>query len=347
MALHRNMLVKYLLLLSVIFQAIFGFSKIGLSAQGPGIFTDRAGETITLTSAPKRILITCYGGASHEIQILGGRKKIIGHPAMERFPLFLKMFPELTGKPDAGSFDEINIEYVMTLKPDLVVASISSAMGNKRIKKLGIPLVTVGTGWTNIELLLKEFTMMGKILGDEKKAAELVAFWNDKLSIIRQRTSSLSDEQSKTVYYCSAGMPWKTEGSIGWGQNYIEAAGGKNISEELKVSGTVTPEQLLLWDPDVIIAGVNKFRSPGNRMQELLDLASLSAVKNKAIYYCPIGAFWWDRPSPEAILGILWLSKKLYPDLMSDINLQEETKNFYKEFYHYALTSNEYMQFLK
>ncbi|MBM9612873.1 ABC transporter substrate-binding protein [Desulfobulbus rhabdoformis] len=306
---------------------------------------DRSGTEVLLPLHRNRILVTCYGGASHEIAILGGAQRIVGHPSMHRFPLLLAMYPQLTDMPDAGSFDNVNIEFAMSLKPDLVVASIVSARTNKRIQKLGMPVVTVGTGWTNVELLLKEFAMMGEVLGAQDRAGELVAFWRARLDLIQKRTAHLARDRRKTVYYCSAGSPLKTEGSIGWGESFISAAGGKNVSTAMRQSGIVTAEQLMLWNPDVIVTGIKKIGSSGDRMNDLRKLTALKAVQNDALHYCPIGAFWWDRPSPEAILGILWLSQILYPDLFADLDLKRETKEFYRTFYQYNLTDAEYASF--
>lgn len=333
-------------LLSFIFVLLIDLNSLGVSAATAVTVIDRSGEQVVLPARRDRILVTCYGGASHEIAILGGAPKIIGHPSMERFPLLLKIFPELVGKPDAGSFDNVNIEYAMTLHPDLVVASVTSANTNERIKKLGIPVVTVGTGRTNVALLLQEFAMMGELLGSEANAAELIAFWRDRIDLIRQRIAHLTETQLKKVYYCSAGSPLKTGGNLGWGENFVKAAGGVNVAAALKIDGTVTAEQLMLWNPDVIVTGIQKIGSPGDRMEEIRKLTALTAVRNGAIHYSPIGAFWWDRPSPEAILGIMWLAQMLYPDLFTDVDIRRETKEFYRKFYQYGLTDAEYDSFV-
>lgn len=308
---------------------------------------DRSGEQVTVPARPQRILVTCYGGATHEIALLGKAANIVADPSMGRFPLLLKIYPMLSGKPDAGSFDNVNIEFAMSLKPDLVVASIISAKTNERLKQMGLPVVTVGTGWTNVERLLREFTMMGEVLAAPAQASALVAYWQDKINLIRQRTAHLSNNQRKTVYYCSSGSPLKTEGSVGWGESFIRAAGGINVSTSMKHSGVVTPEQLMVWNPDVIVTGIGKRDSPGDRMGELRKLATLKAVANGDIHYCPVGAFWWDRPSPEAVLGILWLAQILYPDLLADVDLRRETKEFYRRFYQYALSDAEYDSFVR
>lgn len=308
---------------------------------------DRSGATVILPESLDRILITCYGGASHEIALLGGEARIIAQPTVELFTQFTKIYKTLLVVPDAGSFNDINIEHIVTLKPDIVIASIISSRGNERIEKMGIPVVTVGTGRTTIRILLDEFAMMGVILDAEDTAGELVDYWESRLSFIAERTGSLPQSKKKTVFYCSTGSPFTTEGSTGWGQNYIDASGGINVSGEVKNNGTVTSEQLLLWNPDVIIARTNSLGSPCDRTEEIRKLEALSAVRNNEIHYCPIGTFWWDRPSPEAILGILWLSKTLYPELMEDVDIKTETVAFYERFYQYRLTGTEYDSIMK
>ncbi len=71
----------------------------------------------------------------------------------------------------------------------------------------------------------------------------------------------------------------------------------------------------------------------------------MTAIKNKAVYACPIGAFWWDRPSPESPLGFIWLAQTLYPEQMKEIDLKQETLDFYEIFYNYKLSDEEYASF--
>lgn len=61
-------------------------------------------------------------------------------------------------------------------------------------------------------------------------------------------------------------------------------------------------------------------------------ILDLTALKTEEVYACPIGAFWWDTPSPESPLGFLWLARILYPDLMSDIDLKQEDLEFFETF---------------
>lgn len=315
-------------------------------AAEPRVVVDVTGARVELPNAINRIIITCYGGASHEIAVLGGAHKIVAQPTMARFPLLYKIYRNLAHVPDAGSFNNANIEYIMALKPDLVFAGIVSTQANEKMKKLGMPVIVLGIGRHDLGSLFKEFKMMGRILGSERLADELVAYWKDKLSQISRLIASAPNLKKKKVFYGSSGFPFRTEGGLWWGHQFIESSGGINAARGLKHRGAITNEQLLLWNPDVIVVSTNKDRP--NRAENILKnpkLQSVKAVKEHAVYSCPIGTFWWDRPSPEAILGILWLATTLYPETMAEIDIKEETRHFFAKFYGYQLADTEYKAF--
>ena len=111
---------------------------------------------------------------------------------------------------------------------------------------------------------------------------------------------------------------------------------------ETDLNGDVTVEKALEWDPDIIVV------QGGSNLDELYgaeQVQDLKAIKNKQVFSIPIGGFWWDRPSPEATLGFLWLAQTVYPEYMGDIDLAAETKDFFKEFYGYDLSDDEYASF--
>jgi len=310
---------------------------------------DMSGRTVEIPRVVNRIVITCYGGAGHEIAVLGGADKIVAHPSKWRFPQLQKMYPLFDTLSDAGSFDIVDIERIMVLKPDIVVASVYSVRGNKKIESAGFPVVAVSTGRADIDRLLQEFKMMGKILDKEKAADELVQYWNDRLAMIRKRTDAIPEAKRKKVFYASSGisLTTTTESESGWGHHFITEGGGINVSKNLQIEGgAVSPEQLLIWDPHVIVTrGDRDHRDPVRAIRSTPRFTGIKAVKENAVYCCPVGAFWWDRPSPEAILGIMWLAKTLYPKAMSDIDIKKETKWFFERFYKYSLTDKEYESF--
>lgn len=114
-----------------------------------------AGKNVKLPASIDRVIVTCYGGASHELAVLGAGDKIVAQPSMQRFPQLVKMMPRFKDLPDPGSFDNVNIEAILKLNPDLVVASVTSTKGNQKIEEAGIPVITVSTGVADIDALKK------------------------------------------------------------------------------------------------------------------------------------------------------------------------------------------------
>jgi iron complex transport system substrate-binding protein len=246
------------LILAALFIATEGQARQEKNAENPYLlktFIDSAGRTVTVPHPPRRIVITCYGGASHEVAVLGGADKIAAQPSDRRFRQFLKMYPELNGIKDVGSFNNVNLEEILSIRPDLVISGIVSPQGNAKIERLGIPVFVVNVGRADIESLLQEFRTVGALLGGEKKAGELISFWRKRLSLVEERLATVPASKRKKVFYTSHGSssPLSTGGHLSWGHHFIAASGGVNVAESLGFSQELTVEQLLLWNPDVLI----------------------------------------------------------------------------------------------
>ncbi len=117
-------------------------------------------------------------------------------------------------------------------------------------------------------------------------------------------------------------------------------AGGNMVTKDVVSSdifGTVTMEDVIAWDPDIILLG----RTTNTEMITNNDAwAGITAVKNDEIYVGPNGVFYWDSSS-ERVLNILWLAKVLHPDLFQDLDLEAEVREYYSTFYGYDLTDEQ------
>ena len=310
--------------------------------------TDANDQVVEIPQNVRKIAITCHGGATHELVVLGAEDMIVAQPTMERFPLLMKIKPQFNGVVDAGSFDNVNVEELLKLEPDVVFAFCGSEKGNTKIKEVGIPVVTMLCGKANIQALKNEFLTTGIILDKNDEAKKLVAYWDEKLGLINNRLSRISEEQRKKVYY-AGGQLLKTEGGQWWINELVTNVGGVLVSKDMVSNGVsmeCSIEQLIGWDPDVIVCSRETGKSGlAEEIKKDPRLKDLTAIKNNAVYDYPLGAFWWNRPSPEAPLGFIWLAKTLYPEETRDIDLKAETKKFYKEFYKYELSDKEYESF--
>ena len=95
---------------------------------------------------------------------------------------------------------------------------------------------------------------------------------------------------------------------------------------------------MLAWQPEVILLAFGE-----EREQLLADprLSSLPAVRKQRIHGVPHGAHIWTHYTPEQPLGILWLAKLLYPESFSDIDLIQESREFYRRFFGKILNDSE------
>lgn len=103
-------------------------------------------------------------------------------------------------------------------------------------------------------------------------------------------------------------------------------------------------EQILLWNPDVII--VNE---PGvaDYIRHNPQWAPLKAVKYGKVYQMPIGISRWGHPGGiETPLAVLWTAKTVYPQYFSDLDVKSEARRFYKEFYNYSVSDEMLNQIL-
>jgi len=59
----------------------------------------------------------------------------------------------------------------------------------------------------------------------------------------------------------------------------------------------------------------------------------LDAVKNDKLYAFPLDFQSWDQPDTRWTLGLTWMAGKIQPDLFPSINMQDEVRTFYTNFY--------------
>ncbi|MDO5044634.1 MAG: ABC transporter substrate-binding protein [Coriobacteriia bacterium] len=302
---------------------------------------DAKGNEFVIPDKIERIAITCNGGTTHEVVIFGGADKIVAEPSMKKFPQLLKMYPQLKDVTNAGSFDDLNIEAMISVEPDIALVGITSDKGNAQIADLGIPTYTMYIGRAKIDTLLQEFLNVGKIMENEKKAEDLVAHWDRVLGDLKKTAESIPADKRKKVYYI--GTADITKANRGeWSKEWIDAIGADFAVPADNMKGDVSVELAASWDPDVIVV------QGGHELDPLLNneaIQDMKAIKEKQVYSVPIAGFWWDRPSPEATLGFLWLAQTVYPDYFGDIDLKQESKDFFKEFYNYELSDEDYESF--
>ena len=231
-------------------------------------------------------------------------------------------------------FDAVDMAAIVVSKNTGLIASLDEA------KSLTIDQF--------IEKLTQPLDILSTALNTEEARSEYET-WRDycdeKLRMVYDRTKDIPMEERQTVYW---GNTWGEEIRSTyalknrWYEVYL--AGGQLIGpEENSNFPEVTAEQLYSWDPDIILVD-NHGGLPGLVMQSMYrensKWSTLSAVQNQQLHRIPAGVFFLDKGSTTTLL-VLWMATILQPELFSDIDMVEEVKYYYSEFYEYDLTDEE------
>ena len=138
-----------------------------------------------------------------------------------------------------------------------------------------------------------------------------------------------------------------TSGKSFFGQFWCEAVGGRNVAEVVEADNSnaiISMEQIYEWDPELIF--VTNFTSvqPDDLYKNAIggdDWSTVTAVKDKEVYKLPLGSYRSYTPSADTPVTLLWMARKVYPDLFSDIDMTQEVKDYYQELYGIQLTDEQ------
>lgn len=259
--------------------------------------------------------------------------------------------------PNFGMGDAVNYEAVIAANPTIAINSgkINDAMVSDcdaLSESLGIPVVAVDNELNNSA---EAFRFMGELLGVEDHAEELAQYAEQVFTDINA-LSDIPEEKKVSVYFGNGEDSLETAPRGSQHAQILDAINAVNVADLELGDGSrvqISAEQLLAWDPDVIVVnGEPKADKSGNSAAEDIlsnpDYASLKAVQDQKVYGTPNAPFSWvDRPAgPNRLIGMRWFSALIYPEYIKcDIN--EEIHKFFDLFYHVDLSDEQLENVLK
>lgn len=302
-------------------------------------FKDSLGRTVTIPAKVERIL-SLQPEITRIIVALGAGERLVGIDYFLRHDdrLFKIIYPQesrlpVVSKPD----DSVNKELVVRLDPDVVFASPSEFQAPDSIQRnLGIPVIALSS-LGHFDKLLGEIELVGAVTGLEDRSRELVAYFKEKVRPVSEHAASVPLEKKPRIYLSF----WSSLTRTPVFYEPVNSAGGINLAENLlpsslgSVQTVVTLEQILKWDPKIILIQGNF--PPEERMvtvkQVLEDrrLSSVEAVKYKQVYYTFGFWYWWDPA--EVLVETLYLAGMFYPEKFGRIDLAKEGQEIFTKFY--------------
>jgi iron complex transport system substrate-binding protein len=301
------------------------------------VVTDAAGRAIPIPYAVARVF---PAGPPAAILIYTLAPEILlGWPRANRPEECEFMLPDVCARPEIGRLtgrgNTANLEAVLALKPDLIldVGSTSPtfvSLAARVQEQTGIPYALLDG---RFEAIAPTYRKLGELTHRQTEAESLARYADDTMATIKARVDKIPAAARPRVYYARG--PRGLETGLGGSINVetIEFLGARNVAAE-RTGGLaiVSVEQVLLWNPDVIIT-IDADFAASVRTDPLW--ASVAAVRADRVHLSPKLPFGWVDfpPSVNRLIGLWWLGKILYPAQFTE-DIRALTRDFYRRFYH-------------
>jgi iron complex transport system substrate-binding protein len=263
---------------------------------------------------------------------------LIGWPRANRREEREFLLPDVGGRPEVGRItgrgNTANLEVVLALKPDLIldvgiVNPTYVSLADRVQQQTGIPYALLDGRFDAIPL---DYRTLGELIGRPQQGESFARIAADIIETIARRVNAIPPERRPRVYYARGprGLETGLSGSIN--VETIEFV-AQNVAGGTRGGlAIVSIEQVLLWNPDVIITidrdfAANVWNDPA--------WAPVAAVRARRVHLSPKLPFGWVDfpPTVNRLIGLWWLAKILYPDLFPE-DLRALTRDFYSRFYH-------------
>ena len=310
---------------------------------------DCVGREVTLEKEAEKIVdLTMIDGVRTLVQ-LGAQDRVVGISnqgsrifntegmVKKNYVIVSQAAPELKDLAVVGDSKEPNVEMIISLKPDVIlVDSMAKNVAEHIQKQTNTPVVCVGSfGSFHYDM----FRMLGKIVGKEERAEELVTFTKNKMKLVTDITAGIGADERKRLFYWThpfAGNAPKTNGNY----EAFQLAGGKNVASEGEVipEGVyeITKEQILAWDPAFIFLH-SPFKEDFegwltvDSVKEDEVIQGTEAFVKGNVYPIKGELSGWDMATEAA--EVFYVAKILYPERFQHLDVEKEGNEILKKFY--------------
>jgi iron complex transport system substrate-binding protein len=265
------------------------------------VVIDDFGDTVRIDSSARRI-VSLNPTTTEILFAIGAGSKVVGRTKWDSWPDSAKLVP------DVGDALRPNVESVLALKPDLVLlyASNDNRTAAQQLRAAGVH--TVAMRVDSIAEFERITLLLGQLVGDERRAQNVVDSVQNTLDRVRAATDSL---KPVTVFYHTWEKPIITIGMHSFLNEIVEIAGGKNVYGDVKsIAPIVTMEDIVSRNPDVILVGP----PVDSRMYASKAWQVVPAVKNRKVFAYDTMVV--GRPSVTLGMAAVNIANLLHPGVI-------------------------------
>ncbi|HJH32529.1 MAG TPA: hypothetical protein C5S50_10250 [Methanosarcinaceae archaeon] len=302
---------------------------------------DPNGKPITIKKPVERmIVLSTY--ATEAVRSLRSTDRIVGVPTY-----FVTdhagFFTELVNLPTIGSGFKPDIESVIELEPDMVLAYATLPKPEEFEERLPESITVVHLDFTRADRMIEDFAKLGYILGKRDEAGEIADFYREFDNNINEQVGKLPDNEKPGVYIESIWNPeskYKAIGKNTGTDKTVTMAGGENIAD-FDDYKTIDAEWVITQDPDVIVAQVftgmgcgyehddpSGLKAVRESIMNRPELAGVTAVKENRVYCISIQV----TTKPRYFVGVAYLTKWFHPEIFADFDTQAKHEEYLEKY---------------
>jgi iron complex transport system substrate-binding protein len=318
---------------------------------------DHDGDEIVIPAKIERVAVSGIWPLSAFITMyLGSADKIIAIApapmAAAQNGVIGKVFPNyLNAATDWIQNDEINVEEMMKLKPDVVFCS-AGGTDKAVIQAAGIPAIAVSATKWDYDCIVtfdKWVEILEQVFPGEAHVDGVSEYSKRVYDEVQAVVKDIPDEERPRAMFLFqyTDSVMITSGKYFFGQYWISAGGGVNVAEGMSEKGSnavINMEQVYEWNPEVIYITNFTPAQPDDLYNNAIggdDWSKVEAIKNNRVYKMPLGAYRSYTPGIDTPLTLKWMAKTLYPELFADVDMTQEVKDYYSQYFGVTLTDDD------
>ncbi|MGI5822468.1 MAG: ABC transporter substrate-binding protein [Dethiobacteria bacterium] len=282
-------------------------------ADFPLTVEDHFGRRVEILQKPERI-ISLAPSNTELLFALGLDERIVGVTEYCNFP------PAALAKPKAGSFSEPYLEQIVTLEPELIIASELAITAEKlqQLEELQLPILVLHPA--GFEEVCQTLELLGSVTGEKRAARQLITEMQARVEAVQEKLQQLPDTRERIrVYYQVYHDPLMTAGGTSIIHEIIEMAGGKNVFAEVEAAyPKISSEAVIERDPEIILFP-NTHGTAEVPVSEIVDhpgWGTITAIQKGRIFGLDPDRI--SRPGPRLAGAVEELAKIFYPELWED-----------------------------
>jgi iron complex transport system substrate-binding protein len=271
----------------------------------PITLTDDEGTKIELAEEPAKI-VSLTPATTEILFELGAGARIVGK--VEDLSLYP---PEAAAIPDVAKYGEVDVEKIVSLEADLVIAGGNSFNPPDKIaqlRTLGVPVLVVYA--PDIETVFADIELTGAAIGNTAGAKDLTASMRASFDQVGAATGGLT--KPRVFYELDATREIYTAADDSFLAKMIELAGGAPITTGSTTSFEIPLEKLVTADPEVILLGDAAYGATADAVAARPGWDVMTAVKNGDVR--PVDDIIITRPGPRLVDGLRALAAAIHPD---------------------------------